>query len=166
MQLNIPTTRLPIEPRTTKGTKAEVKAKRPPSKPDVIEISSDIDAGYSSEEVQELSAPGPLRETVNRSIGKHKLQSASIRLNTKKTTESGHSSGLKNQTKEYLSKKKKLFAAAADPKKNEPVTIRCELFLQSDTGRKTGTRVPLQIRAFQQSEVRLTVDSEYANRRR
>lgn len=154
-QLNTHTTHLPVELRAKNTVKAEVKAKHPP---EVIELSSDID---SSEEVQVLSEPGPLRNTVKQSIGKHTLQSASIRLNTKKSTKPGKSSGLSNQTKEYLSKKKKLFDVAADPKQNAPVTIRCELFLQSDTGRKTGTRVPMQSRAFQQSEVCWIVESEH-----
>lgn len=143
---------------SSKTVKAEVqkaKAKYSELESNTIVISSDVEENYSSDDIEELANHGPLRDAVNESVGKHKRQSAGIRLKTKKTTvtELGHSSCMKGQTKEYLDKKKKLFATAADPKKNTPITVRCELFLQSKTGRKTGPQVPLQIRSFQQSEV-------------
>ena len=49
-----------------------------------------------------------------------------------------------------------------DPESNAPITFRCELFLPNDTGKtQVGTRVPLQSRGFQQSEVSILVSSTF-----
>lgn len=109
---------------------------------DVIEIHSDAN---NSSDIEEVKHPAPvLRDAVN----KHKNEASKIRLNTKPS-----SSGLPAKTKDYVKRKKDAHSAAADPKKNAPITFRCELFLQNETGKKIGTRVPMQSRGFQQSEV-------------
>lgn len=110
----------------------------------MIEIPSDGDLDYSSD-IQELSEIGPIRS----SIAKHKAVASQIRLKTKPV---GYT-GLTSKTKAYLENKKNAFIMGADPKKNAPITFRCELWLQTENGRKSGTRIPMESRAFQQCEV-------------
>lgn len=95
-------------------------------------------------DIVSLSSPPPLRDTIN----KHKARASEIRLNTKPA-----GNGLSEKSKDWLNKRKEATANAADPKKNGPITFRCDLFLHSASGKRTGTRVPAQSRGFQQTDV-------------
>ena len=128
---------------TGKGKQREKPHESGHGSTNVIEI--DSDKGYSSD-IQEIGSPVPvLRDSVNR----HKQSASEFRLNTKPAS----SSDIPAKSKEWLKRKKDAHAAAVDPKKMGPVMFRCDLFLQTQTGKKTGTRVPMQSRGFQQSDV-------------
>ena len=111
--------------------------------PSVIETLSEPE---NSSNIEEVNGPGPvLRDHVN----KHKTEAAKIRLTTKPSS----ALGLPARTKDYVKCKKEAYNAASDQKNNAPITFWCELSLQTDTGKKVGTHVPMQSRGFQQLEV-------------
>lgn len=100
---------------------------------DVIELDS------SDSEVVET------RIVLNDRINKNKAESNTIRLTTKPE-------GLPEKTKSYLTKKSQLYANV-EAKKTTMVTFRCELYLQTVSGKRTGTRCPMQSRGFHSNEV-------------
>jgi len=70
---------------------------------------------------------------------------STVRLTTKSSTPP--------KTKEWVKRKKAAHIAGTDPKKYALIMFKCELFLQTATGKRSGTRVPMQCRGFQHSEV-------------
>jgi hypothetical protein len=124
-----------------------------PSSSTVIEILSELE---NSSDIEVINGPGPvLRDRIN----KHKVEASKIRLTAKPVS----SSGLPARTNDYIKRKKDAHNTATDPKSNAPITFRCELFLQKDTGKKVGTRVPMQSRGFQQSEVNILLSFNFVD---
>jgi hypothetical protein len=122
-----------------------------PSSSTVIEILSELE---NSSDIEVINGPGPV---LCDHINKHKAEASKIRLTAKPVS----STGLLTRTKDYVKCKKDAHNAATDPKNNAPITFRCELFLQNDTGKKIGTRVPMQSRGFQQSEVSVLLSVDF-----
>ena len=106
---------------------------------EVIEIDSD---GGNSSDIQEFKRPNAV---LSDSVNKHKTEASTVRLTTKSSTPP--------KTKEWVKRKKAAHIAGTDPKKYALIMFKCELFLQTATGKRSGTRVPMQCRGFQHSEV-------------
>lgn len=116
----------------------------------VIEIDGSSAAEEGSDGIKVILDVGP---ALLARVKKHQKEATGIRLTTKPTP----SLSLTAKSNEWVGKKKAAYKAASDPAKNAPITFKCDLFLHNRNGRKSGTRAPMQSRAFQQSEVVISI---------
>lgn len=103
---------------------------------------------HSDDDLQEVTHVGSSDNEIQiltDKINQHQKAASGFRL-TRKTEPS-----LPEKTKNFLKLREK--TRQQDPSKPTNILFKCDLFLQTNTGKKQGTRVPTQTRGFPFTDV-------------
>ncbi|KAF7983094.1 hypothetical protein HWV62_24025 [Athelia sp. TMB] len=138
--------------RTEEPRKSSGKARAPSPEVYTVEDSSDMENAGPSSDVEIVPEPSKSVKKERAAamaprIAELQAKSSSLRLSKKPAD-----SSVSKQTKSFLKKKNKLYAAATSHAHSPLIQFRVDMFFMNDSGTKRKTSIPIHARSFSPSD--------------